>query len=256
MNGSWAAFHVEKYNSRPAHADQLHLDLWWHGYNLAQDPGTYLYNAPPPWENSLTSAFVHNTVVVDEKEFMLRASRFLYLDWAQGKLIRSDPSNSGDGESLAGQHNGYRKIGITHTRKVTAHPDGHWEIIDRLDGAAKNTHSCRLHWLLPDWEYDLRESAADSETPSCVLRIKSPHGWVTLYMGLSRPPDNRTVTNSVKFSLARAGKLLVGTGTVAPIMGWTSPTYGTKIPALACIFEATQPLPIELKSEWILPHET
>ena len=90
QNGSWATIRVARFHSRPAHADQLHLDLWWRGINLAQDPGTYLYNSAPPWENSLTSALVHNTVTVDGQEFMLRAGRFLYLDWAQGKVIKSE----------------------------------------------------------------------------------------------------------------------------------------------------------------------
>ena len=42
--------------SRPSHADQLHLDLWWRGLNITQDAGTYLYNADSPWDNSLTTA--------------------------------------------------------------------------------------------------------------------------------------------------------------------------------------------------------
>ena len=35
--------------------DQLHLDLWWRGLNIAQDAGTYLYNADPPWDNPLVT---------------------------------------------------------------------------------------------------------------------------------------------------------------------------------------------------------
>jgi len=30
---------------RPFQSDQLHVDLWWHGLNLARDAGTYLYTA-------------------------------------------------------------------------------------------------------------------------------------------------------------------------------------------------------------------
>ena len=35
-----------RYISRPAHADQLHVEIWHKGY-IACDAGTYLYNAPP-----------------------------------------------------------------------------------------------------------------------------------------------------------------------------------------------------------------
>ncbi|MFZ0533060.1 MAG: heparinase II/III family protein, partial [Anaerolineales bacterium] len=105
-NGSWATLRVANYHSRPAHADQLHLDFWWHGLNLAPDPGTYQYNSPPPWENSLTSAFVHNTVVVDGQEFMLRAGRFLFLDWAQGKVTAAQAAPDGGYTSITAKHNG------------------------------------------------------------------------------------------------------------------------------------------------------
>src|SRR5262249_2196393 len=48
---SWALVHAGRHTRRPFHADQLHVDLWWHGLNLARDPGTYLYNGDPPYDN-------------------------------------------------------------------------------------------------------------------------------------------------------------------------------------------------------------
>ena len=41
----------ERFSGRPAHADQLHLDLWWREQNIALDAGTFQYNAAQPWEN-------------------------------------------------------------------------------------------------------------------------------------------------------------------------------------------------------------
>jgi hypothetical protein len=255
-NGSWATIRVATFHSRPAHADHLHLDLWWHGLNLAQDPGSYLYNAPPPWDNSLTSALVHNTVVVDDREFMLRAGRFLYLDWAQAKVTAIQTSPDGSYESLTAQHNGYRKIGVLHSRKVTSYADGHWQVIDYLDGLPGLIHSIRLHWLLPDWEYEILEATDKTKFPWHGIRVHSPYGWASLKMGLSSPPENLHPIPTINFRLARAGTLLLGTGAIPPIIGWTAPTYGDKIPALACILEISQSLPIELKSEWILPSES
>ncbi len=81
---SWAYLRVAHFNGRPGHADQLHLDLWWRGLNVAQDPGTYLYNAPPPWDNALMCSQVHNTLTVDGQDQMLQAGRFLYLDLGAG----------------------------------------------------------------------------------------------------------------------------------------------------------------------------
>ena len=255
-NGSWATLQVATFSSRPAHADQLHLDLWWRGLNLAQDPGTYLYNSPPPWENSLTSALVHNTVVVDGMEFMQRAGRFLYLDWAQASVISKQSLSEEGSESMTAQHNGYRGLDIVHSRTVTTHVDGHWEIIDRLDGPPDHPHTARLHWLLPDWVYEIHEPSGDTDFSAYEISIQSPYGWVKLRMGTTSLQKNKLPQQVMTFQLVRVGTVLVGPGTALPITGWTSPTYGDKIPALACIIEFTQTLPILLKSEWILPSES
>jgi hypothetical protein len=252
-NASWATIREATFHSRPAHDDLLHLDLWWRELNLAQDPGTYLYNSLPPWENSLTSALVHNTVTVDGQEFMSRAGRFLYLDWAQASVTETKTDIDSGLQSLTACHNGYRRIKMLHSRKVTIYADGHWEVIDHLDGQTGSIHTARLHWLLPDWEYEILESTDKSNFPWYEIRTQSPYGWVSLRTGMSSSPGEKLLPQTMNYQLVRAGTLLYGSGTVSPISGWTSPTYGDKIPALACILEVSQPMPIELKSEWILP---
>ena len=59
---SWGYLRASRFKSRLAHMDQLHFDLWWHGLNITQDAGTYLYNGEPPWDNPLVSTRVHNTI--------------------------------------------------------------------------------------------------------------------------------------------------------------------------------------------------
>ena len=61
---SWAYFRAARFEGRPAHADQLHLDLWHRGENLALDPGVYHYNADPPWTNPLDATAYHNTLTI------------------------------------------------------------------------------------------------------------------------------------------------------------------------------------------------
>ncbi len=67
---SWGYLRASHFKSRLSHMDQLHFDLWWRGLNIAQDAGTYLYNAEPPWDNTLVSTRVHNTVMVDGRDQM------------------------------------------------------------------------------------------------------------------------------------------------------------------------------------------
>ena len=57
-SNSWGLVRCARHRSRPAHADQLQLDLWWRGDNIAADAGTYLYNGDPPWRNSLSQTAV------------------------------------------------------------------------------------------------------------------------------------------------------------------------------------------------------
>jgi hypothetical protein len=254
-NQSWAYFRCTQFHTRPAHADLLHLDIWWRGLNICQDAGTYLYNAPAPWDNALTSALIHNSMLVDEQEYMLRAGRFLYLDWASSQVIDTVRDEENHLVSMTARHNGYRKLGIEYTRKVTTGEDGRWEVLDRLEGPTGTVHTTRLHWLLPDWEYQAAGGDFRPDFPAGEIRVKSPYGWVSLHCEHAPNRLGKPIT-AASYMLVRAGKLLHGSGSFTPVTGWVSPTYGEKKPALACIFKTTQPLPVEVKSTWTFPHES
>ncbi|MCX6034481.1 MAG: heparinase II/III family protein, partial [Chloroflexi bacterium] len=171
---SWAYLRTAQFTSRPSHADQLHLDLWWRGLNVAQDAGTYLYNAESPWDNSLTTARVHNTVTVDGNDQFTRAGRFLYLDWfnAYRKSLTID-------DPLMLQHVGgrYRGRGCRHTRIVSVCDDDRWLVEDEILPLRmpwqKMPLTFRLHWLLPDWKWKIENSGS-----GVLLRLTSPYGLV------------------------------------------------------------------------------
>jgi len=275
---SWAYFRVVKFNSRPGHADQLHVDLWWRGLNLAQDAGTYLYNAPPPWDNSLSSSQVHNTVTIDQLDQMRRVGRFLYLDWAQAEILRKE-THEQDGflgvQRLVAQHDGYRSLGIIHQRSVEAFREGKWLIRDSLlpaqfsrsnrspqTGAGgfesqdyqhqKNSqprkHSVCVQWLLPDWSFEVNDQAIDKHIN---VRILSPFGWITLNFELG--PSCSFKDGRLELQVVRSGEVVFGSGTASPILGWISPTYGEKIPALSLRLTTSGRFPISITSEWLLP---
>ncbi len=115
---AWAYLRVARFTSRPGHADQLHFDLWWRGLNLARDAGTYLYNAPTPWNNSLARTSVHNTVTLHGQDQMTWAGRFLWLDWAQGQVLSRESAADGSLEQMTAYHDGYRRAGVIHQRSV------------------------------------------------------------------------------------------------------------------------------------------
>jgi hypothetical protein len=239
---SWAYLRAGGFRSRLGHMDQLHLDLWWRGLNVAQDAGTYLYNADPPWDNPLVSSRIHNTVTVDDRDQMTRGGRFMTLDWFPAYSKSLIPTD----ESILGQvmayHEGYP--GIRHERLATVYTDERWVVEDKL--ISDEQHTYRLHWLLPDWEWNVENSDERVE-----ISLQSPNGRVVIILQ-SKPLFS--ALHSL-LSIVRVGELVYGTRDVQPFEGWVSPTYGTKIPALSLAFEVQSENSIRFATEFIFPNE-
>lgn len=261
---TWAYLRAVRFNNRPGHADQLHLDIWWRGRNIAQDAGTYLYNADPPWDNSLSGTANHNTITISGHDQMIRAGRFLWLDWAQAQQVSHQRAQDGSWECLSAEHYGYRRLGLIHRRAVTAYREGRWHIKDDLlpvkasPDKQNQTHlNARLHWLLPDWPWEIEETP---DVGLVILKLNSLKGWHTIRLVLvknvSDSSDTSTPRTSLNIQLVRASELLYGSGAISPIRGWVSPTYAQKNPALSFSISVQSPLPICLVTEWILPSIT
>lgn len=80
---------LHDYKSRPAHMDQLHIDLWHKGINVFCDNGTFSYASKLGKELSLTSS--HNTIKVSGVEQMNKPSAFMVTNWT--KRIKGQWSN-------------------------------------------------------------------------------------------------------------------------------------------------------------------
>jgi asparagine synthase (glutamine-hydrolysing) len=129
---------------RPSHADQLHVDLWWRGENVAMDAGTYSYNAAKPFDEGFKGTRFHNTVVVDGKDQMDKASRFLWLPWVRGTL-----KGSGEGR-LLGEHDGFVRLpdSVRHRRQILRVKDHGFLVLDHLRGRGES-HDYEVRWQLP-----------------------------------------------------------------------------------------------------------
>jgi hypothetical protein len=252
---SWAYLRTAQFTGRPSHADQLHVDLWWRSLNVARDAGTYLYNADPPWDNRLTAAQVHNTVTVNGRDQFTRAGRFLYLDWFNAYRRGSLEADPQILQRMRGRHWGYWRMGVRHARTVTAYADGRWQVLDDLLTVRLpwDSHplTYRLHWLLPDWEWEARLLVSAFE-----IRLKSLYGWITLTVcDPSRIPDDE-----FRISIFRGGEQVYSSGVGEPesreetaIRGWVSPTYGVKTPALSLAFETKSANDVQFISEFNFP---
>lgn len=73
------------HKDRPAHADNLHVDIWIKGQNILRDSGTYKYNTTKELQEYFTGSKSHNTVVVNNHSQMLKGSRFIWYYWSQSR---------------------------------------------------------------------------------------------------------------------------------------------------------------------------
>jgi hypothetical protein len=222
-----------QYKSRPAHADQLHADIWYKGFNIAMDAGTYSYNLPAPWQNTLAGTSVHNTISIDGLNQMTAAGKFRWLDWANATIREFDPENN----LIRAFQDGYRHLGILHERKIKLSEKlRKIEIDDHLDTNRKfdGYHIACINWLLPDWPWKLDQN---------ILALLAPFGRILI--SISNTENIRPTID-----LVRAGKSLLLKKTENPNLGWYSPTYLNKIPALSLRYAINFNSNIQITTVW------
>lgn len=211
---SWAMLRSARFKSRPAHSDQLNLDIWWKGVNVIRDMGSFSYNAAPPWDNPFARALAHNAPVIEGVEPMHRAGKFLWLNWAQSRILGRQRSSQGIIEFISAEHDGYRKHGIIVRRAVLRAGDDLWLIIDDLFGAGFK--SCSWNWTLPDWDWSIKQGAliAGGEVGEMCIQVQ---------------------VKDKDCSLHRGGEHLAidSENDAEPTAGWISPTYNLLEPALS-----------------------
>ncbi len=121
------------YKDRPAHADNLHVDIWYKGQNILRDAGTYKYNTTAELSNYFTGTKSHNSVVLGEHVQMKKGPRFIWFDWS--KAIEATISETKEYFLFKGKIQAFQHVGeqIFHTRTIKKFKDrAEWEIEDVL----------------------------------------------------------------------------------------------------------------------------
>jgi hypothetical protein len=210
---SWVFTHAEAFRDRPQQADQLHVDLWWRGQNVARDPGTYVYFADPRLYAWFRGSRCHNTVSVDGRDQMEPGPRFLWATWAKARA-RVVGSTS-DTPSLELVHDGYQRLAppVEHQREVQALGGDRWRVVDRL--RSSGSHRYTLHWLLLDGPH---------RQDGLSLVLETPRGPFSLSVSV-------TGAASMSQALHRAAE-----GDEA--WGWESLHYAERTPALSFLVTA------------------
>lgn len=123
------------YKDRPAHADNLHIDIWYKGLNVLRDSGTYKYNTEKEYQDYFTGSASHNTVTVGGHSQMLKGNRFIWYFWSQA--IFGNLSETEDKYIFKGKISAFRFLNqkATHERIIIKHKNNNtWIVNDSVEG--------------------------------------------------------------------------------------------------------------------------
>ncbi|RLB95626.1 MAG: hypothetical protein DRH50_03620 [Deltaproteobacteria bacterium] len=211
---------------RSGHADQLHLDLWWMGINIAIDGGSYLYNDELEFHRYFMGTRSHNTVTVDGRDQMKLVRRFTWLGWTKARLLEFSPARS-----VEGIHCAYRRFrgDIVHRRRVIMLGKGDYIVKDVLTQRKSVTHRYTLHWLLADFEYEFQE-----KDRWIAIVLRTPVGLYAVEM--QAKVDGVPVRGVMEINRAKL--------TPEPD-GWYSRYYTEKLPAISVNLTVESDLGVE-----------
>lgn len=172
-SGDWqGAIRCHTFTDRPAHADMLHLDLWFGDEAILRDGGTYSYNDTDGIGDYLKSTAAHNAVRVDGLDQMVKGSRFLWLDWTESKVLETGATK------FSGEHYGYRsRRGVIHRRTVSL--DGGVRIEDELYAVARHRYEVNFRlggegWVLEGTSLRNDRFAIEFEGSGLEIRLIDP----------------------------------------------------------------------------------
>ncbi|QDG51675.1 hypothetical protein FIV42_13220 [Persicimonas caeni] len=213
-------------------ADQLHVDLWHDGVNVAIDGGSYCYNDELAFHRWFMGSGSHNTVTVDGRDQMLLHRRFKWLYWTEAEC------NGIQDSSVEGLHYGYSGLGVTHRRLISSLEDG-WKVVDWLDKHDDQTHQFRLHWLLADGSWH----SEHDESGRWVLSLDLGSFSVRVSISAEDARTGLAMTPQAKFHVERAAE-------GEHIDGWHSRYYGERTPALGVSCELSCAKPLRLTTHF------
>jgi asparagine synthase (glutamine-hydrolysing) len=216
--GNFFAFRCGNIQERFSQIDMLHLDVWWRGQNILNDPGSYRYNGAEVWHSYFLRTESHNTAQVDGRDQMLHFRQFKTLYWTEARLTRFE--DHPDFAIVEGEHYGFQRgSGCTHRRSVLYAKDDLWIIADHFVGSGN--HTARVHWLASDLPFLLNQTSLGLETPEGEFNLR-----VTDENGIP------------------AGAADVVRASSSPPRGWISRTYAELAPALSFAVQRAGTMPM------------
>lgn len=166
--------HCSEYKDRPAHADNMHIDIWYKGENVLLDAGSYKYNTTPELTKYFSGTESHNTVMLGNHDQMQKGGRFIWYYWP--KHAKGSFKKTGESFLFEGRINCYRQLdnNIVHSRIIEKKKEQPvWTVTDIIENKPSGMMLRQL------WHTNsVVPSFSNSETP--VLNTC----WVSDYYGV------------------------------------------------------------------------
>lgn len=220
----FATFRCGTVIDRFGQADQLHVDIWHRGKNIAIDGGSYCYNDELAFHRWFMGSASHNTVTVDRLDQMLLFRRFKWLYWTQAE------SAGVAHRAVEGLHRGYEKLGVTHRRHLSALADG-WRVIDTMERTDSQLRTFRLHWLLGG---EFLSRTYDPELCQWHIRFNVDGVCGTLHIEATDQASGRSTLQERACVVQRA---VVEPEPKPEVAGWHARYYGERLPATSVSVE-------------------
>jgi hypothetical protein len=190
------------------HADALAFTLSVAGKPMLVDPGTFSYSAQP-WRRYFRGTAAHNTVVVDDRDQSEYGGSFLWLEHANAvvETFRA----SGDEQTLAAHHDGYRRLSdpVRH-RRTWRYTAGIASLVVTDELGCSAAHSVAVYWHF---------------APECTVVMEGN--------SVTASRDNVRLTLTCYDSLEPA---LVRGRDSEPPLGWFSGGFDVKQPVTTAVF--------------------
>ncbi|MBU3659562.1 MAG: heparinase [Flavobacteriales bacterium] len=186
-NSSFTFIRCGNHKDRPAHADNLHVDIWVKGINILRDSGTYKYNTDSETVSYFTGSASHNTVMVGKNSQMLKGSRFIWYYWSQSlgaKWIETQNDFVFEGKISAFRFLNKKAV---HQRKIIKSKlDLVWKVEDEL----MNLNSYPKIQL---WNCDNHNLEIESIENGKILDITDKSGLYSDYYGAKEHGNSKII---------------------------------------------------------------
>lgn len=184
------------------HCDALSILFSAQGKDFLIDPGTYVYQNDKEWRCYFKSTPAHNTLTIDQKNQSKIKGDFIYGKKAEVNIEKFILAK--DTDMITASHNGYENIGVIHQREIVHHKiNKEITIVDTLKTAGQ--HDCSIFFNLHP-----------------QVKVKREQNKFILER------DNTKITLILDDNL----EVQQYRGSLKPLRGWYSPSFGVKEPAV------------------------